>query len=321
MLFLKKNVVVSVLFVVLLLCGCLADNVVSSDSLMSDQHSDHNHGDFYYYIEPVGVPADKIYNYNGGKLEVDLCFNSQDQEGTSYGLFVFLDGVPQRYSFDLGDGELSYLHEVKSVYCEDEEIYFSVSFEPSNGQEGDLLFLDFLIIVNPYLFLSDEDVDNHLITGMDSLFLRMNCDSKEQSLNAYVLDDVEYIDEKEIKSRILPNGKSLFDSSDLFSFYSKEDDRKFRTVDGLIQFGYEVSGAVKDNCKVIVFADHEPVKIDNKYDYLQYDLEQYTRLRFEGFIDTNSYDCDFIYAINIYHRTDSANNTNYFTKSSSFKVE
>lgn len=224
-----------------------------------------------YYTDGFG----KIYDYTGGEMSLDYGMKLSDMSDEGLGIELFLDGQPQPYRVEGGDGDgnedYAYIH---TFYPEDDvECTYTFLFIPVTGVEGDMLDLWAASVWNPTYFW-DEEFNILYQTGKGTTVSSARLNFKESpDASPTIADASDLLLAWNIeKDDVTDEEISGWSDNDMLekvetNFYANGSDEHAIygvTSEDTITMTFEIWGNPNAEYCLVLFVDHKPVLIDGK---------------------------------------------------------
>ncbi|MCD8119634.1 MAG: hypothetical protein LUE29_09175 [Lachnospiraceae bacterium] len=221
------------------------------------------------------------YVYSGGEACMSFHISATALSEGGVGLLMFLNGEPQPYRVEGGDGDgdtsYAYFHIFYPPDDNSQELSVSVCFIPVAGSEGDMLELCTIGMPRPYYFISEVRMIPWLLTHgalEDSVRLSFEADAAEAEempettdRSATVQITYEDITDAELEEYEAQGLDLSYDVAAEFYVNDAYVDAQQGIVYGLsegdtIRLKYVVLGNSYVEYGLTFFIDHEPVLVD-----------------------------------------------------------
>lgn len=224
------------------------------------------------------------FDYNGGELVIDYFIENDSADSSlEYGLFLFLEGVPQYFKIDDSNAENSFFHAFKLDANERKE--FQIIFTPTQGKAGETLEISFAGIFNPGFVPDSEKMSygvNHNMSSNNPFKLTFHENTgytgQNKQLKEEVLKNISYSEEEistDMRKEYKHGDVNELDQSIYVELYEEGNyvryNNKKIVSDGkeavkLIFRGFGQEGVTY---KTTFYLNHQPIGIQG-HDYLEW---------------------------------------------------
>ena len=234
--------------------------------------------------------------YDGGEMCLPIYLLTEGYEGESFGVLLFLDGLPQPYWME-GETEYAYMH---TFYVEDGTHYPELYFIPVTGQEGDNLEIWADLVFGPDVIPTNDDPNvpkyaSDSVTSGQRIQFNATPPTHElpETVNWILSQTVSYED----TTRSDTAGWSAEDLQQKISATCTTPDMDNRSIknrfnisaDTPIRLRFEVYGSPRVDYRLVYFLDGVPVAVDAE-DLAFIEIENGRKTVVETTVDLSSFD-------------------------------
>jgi hypothetical protein len=254
------------------------------------------------------------FDYNGGNLVIDYFIeNNSSDAPLEFGLFVFLDGIPQPFKIDDPNEEDSFLHVFN--LDENEHKEFKIVFTPILGKTGETLEISFVGIYNPSFMPDSENIrygmnhkmsthnpyklifhENTAYTGQDKLHgeeILKNVSYSEEEISTDMRKEYENEDENRLDKSIFIE---LFEEGNYVRYNNYKIVSGGKKTVPLIFRGFGKEGVAY---RTTFYLNHRPIGIQG-YDYLEWNTIKGSIAEFKMDLDVSQMEgSNTLYSISV----------------------
>lgn len=284
-----QKIIILIFIISLCLCGCSTQKKESAngkEEIVSEAGYEFELLEYSKQIEYNGTPVNIHYKLNNLYDPIDI------------GIMIFLDGIVQPFYTD-EFSEKNYMHVYD--FAKDETRTVSIYFEPQSGSFGEHL-LTVITMLNTNFRAKGPIYDfgyNHRISFIsDTIYFKQDLgESKAEKKDSYTQANIS-ADERAAYQR--EDDTNRLDDTAFFHLLNQNKIIERQLSLNLTDLDLKGLGGFPATYRTSLFLNHEPIKIDGKYDYIEMkiDKNQFSKSNI-SFDPSKLQEGDILYTISI----------------------